>query len=122
MWPFKQRRKRVLTPLSPAQDPTSLGNLVLAEGLLTEDEFDELMDEFNDTRIESLLGRFLVTRGVITEEKLELLLIRQKAKRNGGVDASHIMEAMEIAEKAERRAKAADAKFLAVADVFINKA
>ena len=80
-----------------ARDKSSLGNLMLKEGLVGQNELAELLAEFNDLKVEELLGQFLVRKGVLAPEKLELLLIRQEAARNGGVEKQHIQRAMKIA-------------------------
>lgn len=80
-------------------DPNSLGNLVLREGLLTPKEFQNIFEEFASQSVNELLGQFLVRKGILCEEKLELLLIRQEAQENGGVEDIHVQRAMRIAER-----------------------
>jgi len=80
-------------------DKTSLGNMLLEDGVLTHDELLDLLAEFQDLKVEELLGQFLVRRGVITPEKLQFLLIRQAASRNGGVEKVHLRQAIEIAQR-----------------------
>jgi len=82
-----------------SRDETSLGNLILKEGILRHDELVGLLSEFQELKVEELLGQFLVKKGVITEEKLELLLIRQAAARNGGVETQHVKQAIAIAQR-----------------------
>jgi hypothetical protein len=80
-----------------SRDKSSLGNLMLKEGLVDDNELAELLVEFNEQTVEELLGQFLVRKEVLTPEKLELLLIRQEAARNGGVERQHVQRAMKIA-------------------------
>jgi len=82
-----------------SRDKSSLGNLLIREGLLDQAQLNELMVEFNDLKVEVLLGQFLVRKGVLPSEKLELLLIRQEAERNGGVETYHVKRAMALAQE-----------------------
>lgn len=99
MWP----RKKKAPKSSPETDPTSIGNLVIREGLLTQSQLSELLHEFHESSIEVLLGKFLVSKGVMTEEKLELLLLRQSAERSGGVEHEHVMRALKIADSSQKK-------------------
>ena len=86
-----------------SRDKSSLGNLLLRDGAVTQNELSELLVEFNDLKVEELLGQFLVRKEVISPEKLELLLIRQEAERNGGVERQHVKRAMEIAQQTSNK-------------------
>ena len=86
-----------------SRDKSSLGNLLIRDGALDENELAELLVEFNELKVEELLGQFLVKREIITPEKLELLLIRQKAERNGGVEREHVQQAMRLAAKTSQK-------------------
>jgi len=85
-----------------SRDQSSLGNLLLREGILGHGELSELLAEFNELKVEELLGQFLVRKGILSQEKLELLLIRQSAARNGGVERVHVKQAMAIAQRASQ--------------------
>ena len=82
-----------------SRDKSSLGNLLLREEIVTQPELSELLVEFNELKVEELLGQFLVRKEVLSPEKLELLLIRQEAERNGGVERQHVKRAMAIAQQ-----------------------
>ena len=86
-----------------SRDKSSLGNLLIREGVLCQAELSELMAEFNELKVETLLGQFLVQKGALTPEKLQLLLIRQEAERNGGVEKEHVKRAMEIAQQTSQK-------------------
>lgn len=94
------RHKDVL--IDPEADPTSIGNLIVADGLITHEKLLELVVEFQQYA-GSMLGIFLVEKGVLSAEKLQLVLLRQKAVRNGGVEHEHVMEAMRIADGMQAR-------------------
>ena len=86
-----------------SRDKSSLGNLLIRDGALDENELAELLSEFQGLKVEELLGQFLVRKEVLTPEKLELLLIRQEAARNGGVEREHVQRAMKIAQATSRK-------------------
>lgn len=89
----------IKTMVQASRDQSSLGNLILKEGILDHNELSELLAEFNDLKVEELLGQFLVRKEVISQEKLELLLIRQSAARNGGVEKEHVKQALAICRR-----------------------
>lgn len=89
----------IKTMAQASRDQSSLGNLILKEGILGHGELSELLAEFNELKVEELLGQFLVRKGVISQEKLELLLIRQSAARNGGVEKEHVKQALAICQR-----------------------
>lgn len=86
-----------------AKNPSSLGNLVVRDGVLSQYEFQELFSEFSKQSVNELLGQFLVRKNVLTDEKLQLLLIRQEALENGGVEDQHVVRAMRVADQASER-------------------
>jgi len=60
------------------EDETSLGNILLEKGYVTQVELEEAI---KIQKSQSLLGRILVNMGVITEEQLEEVLLEQKIRR-----------------------------------------
>lgn len=84
-------------------DQFSLGKLAVEDGVISPDELSELLSEFRYRQKGILFGQFLVEKGVLTNEKLQLLLIRQSAARGGGVEKRHVVQAMDLANKTSRR-------------------
>lgn len=84
-------------------DQSSLGNLLVEDGTVSPGELSELLYEFRKLSKNGLLGQFLIEKGVITKEKLQMLLIRQSAARSGGAKARHVTQAMELANKTSRK-------------------
>ena len=105
---------------SAAKDKYSLGNLVVQEGLLTNFELGKFLEEFRGL-VDTLLGQFLVEKGVFSEEKLQLILNRQDAMRNGGIEHKHVMIAMNLAEKTQERFDSCSNELLASASGFAAK-
>lgn len=76
------------------KDPTSLGNLLIREGLCTrEDIIEALSDEW-------MLGESLVRRGKISSSQLEIALTRQAVARGRGNGAVR-----KLADSAIKQAK-----------------
>lgn len=98
------KKKIVPQKLSPDQDPTSLANLVVREELCTRQEMNTHLADFQSSSIEGLIGSYLVSKDVLTEEQLELLLVKQEAERFGCVDQSHVRRALDIAAKSHKKA------------------
>lgn len=81
---LRGRRGNGKVSITPADDQTSLGNLLVLSGLLAVEDLTPLIEEFHATRnVDQLLGQFLVERGVLAEDQLELALLRQKHMRTG---------------------------------------
>lgn len=87
---------------TPGDDPTSLGNMVVRHGLCSRAQMIEFLVEFNRSTREQLLGQFLVAKDVLSDEQLQMMLIKQEAER-GGVKHSHVMKAMEVVEKSNQK-------------------
>jgi hypothetical protein len=99
MWPFHSH-KQELRAIPPEDDPTSIGNLLLEERLLTRDQLQLYVNEFKEN-VGHFIGSFLVSKGVLTEPKLAVVLLKQKARRNGGVEHEHVMDVIKVAERTQ---------------------
>lgn len=82
---------------------TRLGNLILRDGLLDRNELVELLSEFHGLETGELFGQFLTRKGILSKERLELLLIRQSAARAGGPTRKHVKQAMDVAQRTSQR-------------------
>jgi hypothetical protein len=91
--------------LSPKDDPTSLGNLIVEYGLVPADKLEALIEDFKKYA-GTMLGEFLVSKNILTTEKLSIILLKQKARRNGGVEHEQVMEALNLATDTQRRVDA----------------
>lgn len=109
MWPLKKRK---VSELPPSEDPTSIGNLVVRHEMCTPLEMSRLLQEFQASTVEQLLGKFLVSKGILTEEQLELLLLKQAAERNGGVEHEHVMRALKLAESTGQKSEESTDRFI----------
>lgn len=98
---FKRKKINALT--SPKRDPTSIGNLVVQSGFCTREEFDTFLGEFQSLEVGQLLGQFLIAKGVMSEEQLEMLLIRQQTSRTGLVNHEQVMRAMNVASRTQEK-------------------
>ena len=102
MWPISKKKKAKSTKVTPEEDPTSLGNLLVDKAIVTSEELVDLIKEFRTGHIETLLGQFLVKKGLLTEEQLDLILVQQKKLRNGAYPEHYMtMELMDIADRTQ---------------------
>lgn len=67
----------------PEEDPSSIGNVLISMGLISESELYGIIEEFKASK-EELLGEFIVRKSRITEYQLEFALIKQKIMRGEG--------------------------------------
>ena len=100
MFRWWRNGKKPATAILPKDDPTALGNLLTAAGFLEKDSLAGLVEEFQEkSPIDQLLGQFLVEKGVITLDQLELALFRQlRARKNGSINES-VHQAMKITQR-----------------------
>jgi hypothetical protein len=75
---FKRNRK------PPAQDPSSIGNLLLQQRLITEQQLQEILDFQKEKK--DLLGELCVAKGLCSREQVELAYLRQRMLRKEKVD------------------------------------
>lgn len=72
-------RKRSI-PTTSADDPSSLGNLVLQDGLCSPEQLKQALQEVQDAH-DTRLGEVLVRHGIVSPFVLAKLLERQRAHR-----------------------------------------
>jgi hypothetical protein len=89
-------------PLTPEEDLTSIGNILIEMGLISKEKLIELVKEFQVSK-EELLGEFIVRHTHITEEHIEIALVRQRAMRNGHTTHAAVMDACTVASKVNER-------------------
>lgn len=71
---------------NPADDPTSLGRLLLSQGLVTEKQLAEAVRQKGNGHAHMPIGEILVEMGVISHAQLELALVEQRQRRGQKVD------------------------------------
>jgi hypothetical protein len=81
--------------MSPKKDPTSIGSILVAMGVITEDQLNEVTSEQNS--IDILLGKLLVANGLISPVQLESALMSQQGLRSNKKHLKAIAQA-KIAE------------------------
>jgi len=73
----------ILRRKKPEDDPTSIGNVLVEMKLLSESDLERIIEEFKASK-EELLGQFIVRKSAITDDQLELALLKQKVMRGEG--------------------------------------
>jgi len=64
----------------PEADPTSIGNIIVNLGFITEEQLSEAVKEFKASK-EELLGQFLLRQTPLTESQLKIALDKQDRLR-----------------------------------------
>jgi len=86
--------------VSPAEDPTSLGNLVVKAGVCTTAQLQKALEEKADAE-DRLLGQILVRMGVLTEPLLQRFLEQQQFMRtSNGNGTRHARQFASLAANA----------------------
>jgi hypothetical protein len=65
-------------------DPTSLGNVLLELGIITQEQLDHALKEQETLRGDDLLGRLLIASGACTEEEVMMAMSAQESMRAKG--------------------------------------
>ena len=73
-----------MTTKPPAEDPTSLGSLLLEWEVITQDELNAALEEQKTLRGDDLLGRLLVASGACTQEEIDIAMSAQASMRAKG--------------------------------------
>jgi hypothetical protein len=73
-----------MTTKPPADDPTSLGSLLLEWDIVTQEQLDAALEEQHTLRGDDLLGRLLVASGACTEEEIDIAMSAQASMRAKG--------------------------------------
>lgn len=86
---------------TPEEDETSIGNLLVSMGLLTTGELTNIVKEFRESK-EELLGQFIVRKTAITEDQIEIALLKQRVLR-GRADQKVYDRLLEISQNSSKR-------------------
>lgn len=104
--------------MKPADDPTSLGSILVTMGMITEDQLAEIVELQERATVDQLIGRLAVAEQLITADQLEEALsaqagLRSKSKPKRALAQAKIVElsAAVITGAATRlRARAAEVR------------
>lgn len=92
-------------------DATSLGNILVEMGVLTETQLREAIERQENSTLEQLLGSVLVHFGYCSREDVEAALSAQKSMRGG----KKVRHALAVADLAIHRKKVNGARDRAIA-------
>jgi len=73
-----------MTAKPPAEDPTSLGRLLLEWEVITQQQLEAALKEQQTLRGDDLLGKLLVANGACTQEEIDIAMSAQASMRAGG--------------------------------------
>jgi hypothetical protein len=79
--------------MDPADDPTSIGNILINLGVVTEQQLRAAVADKHRTAPDELLGLFMVGREIINREHLEKALKTQQQLRSNGKTARALAQA-----------------------------
>ena len=65
----------------PKGDGTSLGNILLEWGIITEGDLERALEEQRSLRGDDLLGRLLIASGACTEDDIKTAMTAQERLR-----------------------------------------
>lgn len=88
-----------MTPIDPENDPTSIGNILVAMKVIDRQRLDELVREFKANK-EELLGEYICREAKISQSIIDLALAKQKHLRG---DKYGLRDALNIAHKSQTR-------------------
>jgi len=83
----------------PAEDPTSIGAILIAMSAITPDQLAEAVEQQERSSLEHLLGKLLVADGHCTPDQLDIALAAQEAMRS----KNKARQAIAVAEIAKQR-------------------
>lgn len=87
--------------MSPKDDPTSIGSILVKMGAISEEELQAAVEEQSNLSIEHLLGKLLVANGICSAEQVEVAVAAQRDMRS---EDEH-KQAVAIADIASARKK-----------------
>lgn len=97
-------------------DPTSIGNLLMAKGLIDSDQLKDLVSMQMDHP--DLIGELCVARGYCTREQMDLVYLRQRELRNERVD--YHLETTKLIDALSRRVRSLGDAFDEVRELAIK--
>lgn len=96
---LKRKLSKKELEIRAKDDPTSLGNLIVKEGLLEESTLEYYIRQMDEEGIVSLLGNYLVNHPnkPLTQEALDYLLVKQKKLRGFPLSNEDMMKTIKFA-------------------------
>lgn len=73
-----------MTTKPPAEDPTSLGSLLIEWEVITQEELNAALEEQKTLRGDDLLGRLLVASGACSQDEVDIAMSAQASMRAKG--------------------------------------
>lgn len=92
--------------MKPADDPTSIGCILVSTGVITEQQLQNAITERQQVSPDELLGLFMVGREVIDHEQLKRVLKLQKQLRDEHNKTVRTLAQAEVASASITRAQA----------------
>lgn len=110
-----------MSKVPPENDPTSIGNILVAMGLVGLEDLKKLAGEFHAKTQEELFGQFVAKRKDISRETLELALIKQRHMR-GKITHKMMMRSIEITQGNHNKLVDGVDQLILTAKVAVSKA
>jgi hypothetical protein len=92
--------------VNPADDPTSIGCILVNTGVITEQQLRAAVQERQQVSPDELLGLFMVGKQILDTETLKQALLTQKRLRSNGKTVRALAQA-EVASASVKTATAA---------------
>jgi len=67
----------------PKDDPSSIGAILVAMGVISEEQLQDAVQEQHNVRMDVMLGKLLLANGIISAAQLETALRSQNDLRSG---------------------------------------
>lgn len=89
---------------TPDKDETSIGAILLKEGLISEEELKQGLEHVKSWRGKMMLGEALITMGCLSMEQLDLALTKQKLERDEITPSQAVVSTMEMQDALQNNA------------------
>jgi hypothetical protein len=89
--------------MSPKEDETSLGSVLLELGLIKQEDLDRAVNYQQNSSMEQMLGAVLVLLGACSKEEIEYALSAQKGMRESKKRGRQILAMMALDAAIQRK-------------------
>lgn len=86
----------------PELDETSIGNVLVEMGLLTLESLSDLVNKFKSLDQDELLGQFIVKNTDITQDQLDIALVKQY-KMRGKLTHANVVKALDASLNTQQK-------------------
>ena len=101
-------------------DFSDVGKVLVSSGAISEEDLRKRSSEFNDLKVGTLFGQYLVAKGAVTADQLEFALLKQEFELRG-VNHSQVNRMIAISQRKNDESMRSVDTFISLTNLAVSK-